>query len=275
MTRPFCPHGYLTSQDAIERAARQWFPEEIAALNIAAARELAFSSKQNSQIQEPTSVEALARALAPQPTLSDTLQQQITDVLIRTEHRVRSFLHHGVAAAYYFGGLSDQGRHAVAREFWATTEAEGLLISGTIWPFGKPGSFYQPRPNHPLFLLESDLNALLSADPKSPTPSAEFTKEPSRREFEHLDPAMTKRIQAPETEDVAVDDDHRKVASQPKRRKSQPAFERARRAIAALYPSGVPDAATVSNKKLCKRVSDTLSEAVSSDTILRAAGRRK
>ena len=54
-----------------------------------------------------------------------------------------------------------------------------------------------------------------------------------------------------------------------------PSFERARRVIEELYPNGVPDQATESNKKLCRQVSDKLTEPVSADTILRAAGRRK
>jgi 7-cyano-7-deazaguanine synthase in queuosine biosynthesis len=59
------------------------------------------------------------------------------------------------------------------------------------------------------------------------------------------------------------------------RSKSRPAFERAQRVIEELYPDGVPDQATESNKTLCRRVSEKLKEAVSPDTILRAAGRRK
>ena len=63
------------------------------------------------------------------------------------------------------------------------------------------------------------------------------------------------------------------------RRKSQPASEGARRAIAALYDDGIPDQATEPNARLCKRVAAKLKELglpqVSDDTILRAAGRRK
>jgi hypothetical protein len=268
MTKSFCPRGYLTSQDAILRAALHWFPEEIAALVTAAARELAIPEKLNSDNQEPTSVEALARALSSQLSISEILRQQITDVLVRTENRLRSSLHQRVATAYHFGGLFGQGRQAVAHEIWATKKADGLLISGTIWPFGKPGSLFEQRPNYQLFLLESDLNTLLSADPKSPPSGADSSSASSCRGFEHLGPAVTGRIQNPESADIVVDDDI--VASQPKRRKGRPQFERARRVIEAL-----PDAATDSNKKLCKRVSEKLSEAVSDDTILRAAGRRK
>jgi hypothetical protein len=271
MTRSFCPHGYLTSQDSIERAALKWFPGETAALDAAAARELAIPDKPNSGHQELTSVEALARALASPSSISDILRQQIADVLIKTEHRLRDLLHQGVAAAYYFGGLAGEGRHTISREFWATNEADGLLVSGFFWPFGKPRSFHEQPPNYPLFLLETVLNELLSADPKPPPPYSDFAIGSSRREFEHLDAAITGQPQNPQTEDTGGN----AVASQLKRRKSKPAFERACRAIDALYPTGVPDMATESNKKLCTRVSKELSEPVSSDTILRAAGRRK
>jgi hypothetical protein len=61
--------------------------------------------------------------------------------------------------------------------------------------------------------------------------------------------------------------------------RSQPGRERAQRVLNALYPDGPPDQATVPNANLCGRVGDKLKElglpAVSDDTILRAAGRRK
>jgi len=61
--------------------------------------------------------------------------------------------------------------------------------------------------------------------------------------------------------------------------KSRPAIERARRVIEELYPNGLPDQATEPNVSLCRRVSAKLKDArlpaVSDDTILRAAGRRK
>ena len=62
-------------------------------------------------------------------------------------------------------------------------------------------------------------------------------------------------------------------------RRSQPAFERAHRAIEELYPDGVPGQADVPNAILCRRVGVKLKNDglpnVSDDTILRAAGRRK
>jgi hypothetical protein len=63
------------------------------------------------------------------------------------------------------------------------------------------------------------------------------------------------------------------------RRKSQTGRDGARRALAALYPDGVPDAVAVPNATLCRIVGDKLKELglphISDDAILRAAGRRK
>lgn len=68
-------------------------------------------------------------------------------------------------------------------------------------------------------------------------------------------------------------------------RKTQPATQRAQRAIKALYPEGVPDQVTLPNKVLCRQVNEHLDKdtgkpnrpkvPISNDTILRAAGRRK
>ncbi len=63
------------------------------------------------------------------------------------------------------------------------------------------------------------------------------------------------------------------------RRKSRPKLESAERAIRELYPQGVPDQSVILNAILCRQVGEKLKEqgfpAVSDDTILRAAGRRK
>ena len=61
--------------------------------------------------------------------------------------------------------------------------------------------------------------------------------------------------------------------------RKRPAFERVERAIQELFPVEVPDQAILPNRALCQRVEQKLRElrlpVVSSDTILRAAGRRK
>jgi hypothetical protein len=70
-----------------------------------------------------------------------------------------------------------------------------------------------------------------------------------------------------------------------KRERLNPKRERARRALSELYPSGVPDPITLTDKELCRAVWDHFEKRVanpsqrplplSDDTILRAAGRRK
>jgi hypothetical protein len=61
--------------------------------------------------------------------------------------------------------------------------------------------------------------------------------------------------------------------------RNQPERERAKSAVAAVYPNGVPNQSTVSNVRLYKAVGDWCQQNgrpdISKDTILRAAGRRK
>jgi Bacterial regulatory proteins, gntR family len=160
----FCPEGYVSVQVAIARAAQSWFPEQMTALETAAAGDLAIDNKPSDEVNALT----LADAFRRQPPISKGLRQQIEDLLTQTEDRLRKSLHRGALTAYYFGGLFDQGPHAVAREFWATTEADGVLMSGSYWPFGKPRAWHEQRPSYPLFFLESQLATLLSEDPKPP-----------------------------------------------------------------------------------------------------------
>jgi hypothetical protein len=160
----FCPDGYLPTRTAIGRAAERWFPDEVARIETAAA--------QGSQRRPDNSVDALAQALL-QARIPDVLQLELQDLVSRTVHRLRDFLHLGKLKAYYFG---DDGCHSVSREFWATEHADGVIESGTYWPFGRPTRWYERRPNYSLFLLQSDLDALLSEQPakKRPLPKAKM-----------------------------------------------------------------------------------------------------
>ena len=60
--------------------------------------------------------------------------------------------------------------------------------------------------------------------------------------------------------------------------RNRPALQRAQRAVAELYPQGVPTQTDLPNPILCRRVGERLAsqglQCVSDDTILRAAGRR-
>lgn len=59
----------------------------------------------------------------------------------------------------------------------------------------------------------------------------------------------------------------------------QPGRERAMRAIAAVFPSGIPDRVALPNSTLCRRVADWMKvnnlATVADRTVLRAAGRAK
>jgi hypothetical protein len=173
--RPFCPDGYVQAQDAIVWAAVYWYPEQMAALETAMAGELAINERPYDNVNALTPVEKLARALRGPPSFSEGLRQQILDLLAQTEQRLRNVLHQGALTAFYFGGLFDQGRHAVARDFWATTEAAGVLISGSYWPFGQPRTRHEERASYPLCFLESELAALLSHEPKPPPSNPDVT----------------------------------------------------------------------------------------------------
>jgi hypothetical protein len=162
----FRPDSYVPVQEALFRAALQWFPEQMAALEIAAIGEL---GKDEPNDRNPlTPIEKFAHILG-QPSISHELRQQYEDILTQTEHRFRNLLYQGVLIGYYFGVRSDRRRHAVAREFWATTEADGVLMSGEYWPSGKGGPWYEREPSCPLFFLETELTAFLGDESKTPT----------------------------------------------------------------------------------------------------------
>ena len=193
----FRPLGYVPVQEAIVRAALFWFPEDVAALEAAAADELAINNKSNADIDAVTPVEKLARALRAQPLISAGLRMRTVDFLIQTEHRLRNILHKGVVRAYYFGGLFDQGRQAVSSEFWATMEADGVLMSGTYSPFGKPRSWRDTPRSYPLFFLESELAALQSDDLKPPSPSAHASNELRDKSRDKLRRGAPKSVSGP------------------------------------------------------------------------------
>jgi hypothetical protein len=161
----FCPEGYLRTQDAIRRAAEYWYHDKVAALQTTESSEAQPKSKND--------VEAAVRAFS-QPHAASAWQHAFDEIANQTVDRLRNFLHQGTLNAYYFLG---DGSHCLPRDFWATEDAEGVIESGHYWPFGRPPSLYEPRPNRPLFLRESELDALLSEQPakKLPFPPAKMS----------------------------------------------------------------------------------------------------
>ena len=150
----FCPDGYVPAQEAIVRAAKYWFPERIAALERAAAPQ--------SETKPDNSFEALARALSQPPGIPDAWRPAFEEIASQTVRRLRNFLHQGKLKAYYF---QQDGCQPVSRDFWPTAQADGVMESGIYWPFGQPTRLYESRPNYSLFLLQSELDALLSEQP--------------------------------------------------------------------------------------------------------------
>ncbi len=158
----YVPDGYVPTQEAIARALEYWFAERIAALK----RAIAPQSETKPDISLDTLVRTLSRALLP-----DALRQEFVDIAVQTVHRLRDDLHQGKQLkAFYFGGLFDNSRQTVSREYWATAQADGVMKSGTYWPFGKPPRWNKSRPNYSLFLLQSELDALLINEPTARKP---------------------------------------------------------------------------------------------------------
>jgi hypothetical protein len=177
----FCPEGYVSTQKAIVTGARYWFPEKAAAQQI--------------ETKPSNSFEADARALPQSPAIADALRHVFRDIVNQTVHRLRNALHKGKLNAYYF---AEYGCHSVSREFWATEQAGGVMESGIYWPFGRPTRTYDSRPNYPLFLLQSELDALLSERPakKRPFPNAKMpTLVAALRNLDDL-PNRTDQLQA-------------------------------------------------------------------------------
>ena len=171
----FCPDGYVSTQEAIVRAAAYWFPARFAALdNRSAALESAAAPHPKSDSSLDAAVRAFSHRPIPAAWQDDTWRHEFGDVCSQTAHRLRNFLHRGTLKAYYF---RDDGCHHLSREFWATAQANGVIESGICWPFGAPTNRrYERRPNYSLFMKESDSDLLLTEQPdrKRPLPESKF-----------------------------------------------------------------------------------------------------
>jgi hypothetical protein len=182
----FCPDGYVPALEAMSRAAKYWFSDQIVALERATGSQ--------SETKQDHSVDAAARAFS-QPQVPDALQLEFHNIVNQTVHRLRNYLHRGNLKAYYFG---HNGCHSVPPEFWATAEADGVMESGIYWPFGEPPRLFESRPNYPLLLRQSELDALLSeqAAKKRPLPKAKMPElVAALRKHDHL-PNRTAQLQA-------------------------------------------------------------------------------
>jgi hypothetical protein len=153
----FCPEGYVPTQKAIVIAAQYWFAEELVAITAGATDRPAPENEPESEVQ------GLARAPSPL-SISDFVR--LFDICVRSANKLRHSLHQGLVNAYYFGNGLLAGRQKVASEFWATSDADRVLESGKFFSFSVPRASREYPLNYPLFLLQAELDALLS-EPKA------------------------------------------------------------------------------------------------------------
>lgn len=145
----FCPEGYLSTQQAVYKAAENWFPPGFAVSEC-------LSPETDAAPKNP--LEAAVHAFS-QPSVPD-IPDQWMYIFRETLTRLRNHLHQGSLKAYYF---TRDGRHALAIEFWATKQANGAIETGTYWPF-----------DYALFVSRAEFDALFSEPPikKRPLPEA-------------------------------------------------------------------------------------------------------
>jgi hypothetical protein len=139
----FCPDGYVPAPDAVFAAAMFWFPEKVAALETA-------ETEHSFEIE---------RSSYPLP---EKLRRAFEEIACHAVPRLRNLLHQGKLKAYYF---TDEGCRSIPEAFWATTQADGVIESGTYWPFGTPIHWYDQVRKHPIFVKQSELDELLVNEP--------------------------------------------------------------------------------------------------------------
>jgi hypothetical protein len=142
----FCPDGYVSSPEAVLLAAKFRFPEKVASLDTVVLE------KANEEAVRPLSY----------PHLPEELRKHFEGIADQTVPRLRNFLHQGKLKAYYF---ENDGCRTVSRKFWATAQADGVIESGTYWPFGKPTRWYDKQPNYSLFMKQSQESLFLFTKP--------------------------------------------------------------------------------------------------------------
>jgi len=182
----FYPDGYVSTPDAIARAAERWFPEQFNTLET--------TTPSQPGVKPESPIDAAVRAFS-RPQVPEAWLHAFSKIANQTVHRLRNFLHQGELAAYYFG---DDGRHTVPREFWATAEANGVLERGAYWPLGAPSRIHEQRPNKPLFLRQSELQKLFSEEAAKKRPLPESKKPDLIAALRRLDglPNRTAQLQA-------------------------------------------------------------------------------
>lgn len=179
----FCPDGYVALQEAVFIAAKFWFPEKVASLEAAVTDKPWFRAVDSSSY----------------PHLPEELRHAFEEIACPAVQRLRSFLHHSKLKAYYF---NNDGCHFIPHGFWATVRADGVIESGTYWPFGTPTAWYDQRLNYPIFVKQWELDALL-------VKAAENWRFPLRKK-----PELAAAFRRPEIAALPTRDDQRKAIEQ-------------------------------------------------------------
>jgi hypothetical protein len=153
MSDVFCPEGFMPVEAAIVKAAHCWFSESL---------ERAVPQLATSDSSIEGAVQALRR-LRRAEWPWDAIEQTVT--------RLRNYLHQAKINAYYF---TKDGRQVVAQNFWATSEADGVLETGRYWPNGDPNiiehgepSLVDEQPPTRFFFEQLELDALFVKKPKA------------------------------------------------------------------------------------------------------------
>jgi hypothetical protein len=162
----FCPDGYVPAQEAIARAVARWFPEQFNQFVVA------MESQPASRSEDP--IEQAVQAFSP-PQIPGESRNAWENIVSQTVHRLRNLLHQGKLNAYYF---DEYGSHIVRRDSWVTTGTNGVLESGTYWPFGEPSRVHERRPNYRLCLRQTQLDQLLSEESskRRPLPKSKMSE---------------------------------------------------------------------------------------------------
>jgi hypothetical protein len=173
----FCPDGYVPAEGAIARAAERWFPEQFNQFVVAT------ESQPASRPEDP--IEQAVQAFSP-PQVPGVSRDAWENIVSQTVHRLRNLLHQGKLNAYYF---DEYGSHIVRRDLWVTTETDGVLESGTYWPFGKQSRVHERPPKYRLCLRQTQLDKLLSEESsrKRPLPKSKMSElVAALRKLDHL-----------------------------------------------------------------------------------------
>lgn len=206
----FPPDGYIGTVEALGIVIEAAWPDE--RQRIYAAWREAYPENYGHHIAD--------HQVPPPPDID----RPLTDLLIRAERRLRNLLHQGRVEAVY-SGL--RGKEAVPAEYWATTAADGTLLTSEYAPFGPvERSGFVPAGRIVRLLIDRaglDRALIPPAREKPPLPRAELPKIVERlRELEELNRDEQRAVIAAEWPDHHIRDKDFRAAFEQVPRKPGP-----------------------------------------------------